>query len=339
MNLQFTGYVPTMGDDRMDGNIQRFGYFLVRHALYHAGDDFLFTLAKVVRSCFFFLGHGNFFYLLVGMGLRNLLFQLKHGRHKEIIFHFVVRSQIFLTVEDVEEDGIHHVGLPAVGIILDDAILQFGQLLVDVVVMTHEHVDVVVLALLAFQQLIDVRKHVRVFVTHVVTHFLYIVVEKCQDEEGHFIVHRAVNGFEEFPTDGGKLEIEEIVVGILQIGHQRFHRNVVYGRRRTGMALVDEIGYGQESTAIYLMGKTDFFHRIVTKTQGKAKTAHHLQQAIIVADDVSHFVVGYVYMLFAHFINTLLPWQQQPCTCHGAHRGHFRSEHSSPPHPYDGSPW
>ena len=267
MDLQFTGNVPTMSYDRMDGNIQRFGNFLVRHALYHTGDDFLFTLAKVVRSCFFLLGHRGFFYLLVGIGLRNLTLQMEYGRHEEIIFHFVVRSQVLLAIENIEQDGIHHVGLPAVGIILDDAVLQFGQLLVDVVVMAHEHVDVIVLVLLAFQQLVDISKHMRVFVAHVVTHFLYIVVEKCQDEEGDFIVHRTVDGFEEFPTDGGKLEVEEIVVGILQIGHQRFHRNVVYGSRRTGISLVDEIGYSQECTAIHLMGMADFLYRIVAEAQ------------------------------------------------------------------------
>ena len=47
-----------------------------------------------------------------------------------------------------------------------------------------------------------------------------ILVEKAQDGEGH-VVSAAVDGLDQLAANARQPEIEEIVVGIAQIAHQR----------------------------------------------------------------------------------------------------------------------
>ena len=44
MDLQFAGDVLAVRDDRVGGDIEMSGYFLVRHALNEADDDFALAL-------------------------------------------------------------------------------------------------------------------------------------------------------------------------------------------------------------------------------------------------------------------------------------------------------
>ena len=116
--------------------------------------------------------------------------------------------------------GIHQVSLLGIGIILDDDVLQFRQLIVNMIVMADEHADVVVFVLLTVQKILYIGKDIHILVAHVLAHFLYIDIEELEDKESHFIVHGAIDGLQQFSSDGGKLKIEEIMVGVLQIGNE-----------------------------------------------------------------------------------------------------------------------
>jgi hypothetical protein len=56
------------------------------------------------------------------------------------------------------------------------------------------------------------------------------------------------------------------------------------------MSFIDEIDDSQKGICIYLIGLADFFYRIITETQWKSETTHDLQQVVIVANQVTHFI-------------------------------------------------
>ena len=54
-----------------------------------------------------FLMDNRFFYPFFGMDMCfNLLLQLKHGWHEQMILHLSMQSQIFLAIEYIEKNGI-----------------------------------------------------------------------------------------------------------------------------------------------------------------------------------------------------------------------------------------
>jgi len=59
MYLQFTGDVPTVGDNGVDGEVKLVGDGFIGHAFHNAGYYFFFTLAEcflLVFFLFFFVG-------------------------------------------------------------------------------------------------------------------------------------------------------------------------------------------------------------------------------------------------------------------------------------------
>ena len=46
MDLQFSGDIPSVGDDGVGGNAQMVGNLLVGHSLYQADDDILLAVAE-----------------------------------------------------------------------------------------------------------------------------------------------------------------------------------------------------------------------------------------------------------------------------------------------------
>ena len=119
MNLQLAGNVLPMGDYRVDGDEKMLGYLFVRHALYNACYDFLFTLAQF-GSPFFFIGIGhiqcNFrlLFCLYQLLLLYIILQTKYGRYKQILFDLGMRSQILFAQEDIDGGLIGGASLKAV---------------------------------------------------------------------------------------------------------------------------------------------------------------------------------------------------------------------------------
>ena len=55
MYLQFTGNIPAVGDNCVDGKIELVGNGFIGHTFHNAGDNFLFTLTERLLLIFFLL--------------------------------------------------------------------------------------------------------------------------------------------------------------------------------------------------------------------------------------------------------------------------------------------
>ena len=72
----------------------------------------------------------------------------------------------------------------------------------------------------AFQYSLHIDEHLVVLILHVVPNLFHILIEEFQYQHPHIIATGQVQCLNQFPADGGKVEIQEIGVGILQILHQ-----------------------------------------------------------------------------------------------------------------------
>lgn len=99
------------------------------------------------------------------------------------------------------------------------------------------------------------------------------------------VMHR--QSLKEFAADGRKSELQEILVGILEVPHQR--RHVHLGRLPVTSGA--EIGDGKECVAIDAALTAYLFDSSVAEAQGHVETAYHHQQLRLIVDELTHQVM------------------------------------------------
>ena len=156
--------------------------------------------------------------------------------------------------------------------------------------MAAENVDRIPFGTLSGKQGFDIGENLALLVIHMLVHLGDILVEEAQDGKGH-VVAAAVDGLDQLAANARQPEIEEIVVGIAQIAHQRSDRNST----GIGSFSVDmRIDHGQERPGVDPAVAADFADRLVAEAQRDAETAHDKQYGVAVADQIAHAVVGIV---------------------------------------------
>ena len=189
-----------------------------------------------------------------------------------------MRRQVLLAIEDVEQHGVQQIVIAFFRIIFDNDIFQFLQLQVYLVVMAGKGSDVILIRKTSLQQSVHVGEYRFVFIFHMPTHFLDIFVIELKDKKSHIVGTGAVDGFNQFATDGRQVEIEKIEMCPLQIIHKRRQRKIIAVTIAISIRFpTDKIDHSQERAAVHPLGFTDFFHIFIAETQGQTKTAHHHQ--------------------------------------------------------------
>ena len=97
-------------------------------------------------------------------------------------------------------------------------------------------------------------------------------------------MHR--QSLEELASDGGKGELQEILMGVLEVTHQRRHIHL----ERLPVAPCAEIGDGEECVAVDAALAADLLDRGVAEAESHVETAYHHQQLRLVMDKLPHHV-------------------------------------------------
>ena len=141
------------------------------------------------------------------------------------------------------------------------------------------------------------RVNVRVFVLHVACHLSSVLVVELQDKEGNSVGSRAIDGFYQLATNGRQAEIHKVRMRGAQIVHQSRQANALHHLAYVCVCRVLQVVYyGQERGNVHARRATRIAHRLLAKSQLDAEAAHHLQHAIIIADNIAHGVRFVVFL-------------------------------------------
>ena len=130
---------------------------------------------------------------------------------------------------------------------------------------------------LSGNEAIDVAENLAVFVLHVFAHLIHIFVVEFKNEEGHLVLSRAVDGFEEFAAEVEELEVEKEIMCRTKMAHEGGHVYFVHIERSNGGSFFHHVGDGQESIGVHLRSLAHFFYSMLTHAQLNAETADHLE--------------------------------------------------------------
>ena len=212
-------------------------------------------------------------------------------------------EKVFLRHEQINQHIVQKLRVTVRGIILDDDALQFGKALLDlgmiVMMLMGKFVDVHLrIGLHSRHEVGHISVDVLVLIVHVAAHFCGKLIIKLQDKEGYLVACRTVDGLDELAADGRKPELHEIIVRTAQISHQgrerqRVHRVGHIDRPPVG---ADKIHHRQESGCVHARRLARLGHRVVAKSQAESKPTDHLQDPIIITDDVPHVVGFFVFL-------------------------------------------
>lgn len=112
------------------------------------------------------------------MTLGLLALQIFDEGGEDRVLDIVVTSQIDLDGEDIVEHGGHLVARRS-GVVLNQEVLELGDLELDLVVTLNEDTDVVVAVALACHQLAGIGEDDSVLIVHVLTHLFGIFIEEA----------------------------------------------------------------------------------------------------------------------------------------------------------------
>lgn len=185
------------------------------------------------------------------------------------------------------------------GKILDDNALQLAKFQLVLSVVAREGVDVVLVAGLALDQLLDIGEEGLLLKLHVIANGAGILVEEFHDQTSEVVA--LVEGAFQFAPDGRKLVVEVVLVARTEILDERGQGNAV-GIVEVAIAIDREIDDGEEGIGIYLLLLADLADRLVAKTKMDAKAAETLEQVVIVADKADHLILFLVCFLNFHLV-------------------------------------
>ena len=103
----------------------------------------------------------------------------------------------------------------------------------------------------------------------------------------------------QFAAYVGQLEVKKIGMTGFEVVQQGGDADLFIGLK-LAVVVGREVDYRQESVCIHMVVVTGLFHCLVTKTKTDAKTAQHLQQVVIIADQRDHLVVRLIHLLIFH---------------------------------------
>ncbi len=282
----------------IDRDEEGFGYLLVGEALHDLHDDFLLALAEgVVRRFALLLA-------AIGNGLSALqpdfMLEPVDALGKERVLHVAMAVEVFVRHENVHEHFAHERCVVVAGVVLHDDALELAEALLDAGVL------LVVLFLDAsegflwqvpLQQRLHIGMHMVVLEGHVPLHLLCILVVEAQDEHRQAVSAGEVDGLEQLAPDARQAEIDEVAVGVLQVGDERRHIHLLRHLADAGVCgvfhIVDD---RQECADIHSGIAASGLHRLVAKAELDAETAYYLQDAIVITDDVAHRVCGMIFL-------------------------------------------
>lgn len=210
-----------------------------------------------------------------------------------------MRGQIFLCREDIEQDAVQQVRTLA-GVEADKDVFQLRNLHFDLVVMLSENRDIVLGVFLSVEQRLDVGEDRSFFVIHVLVNFHRVFIEIPANHEGDVLGTIAYRVYQ-LAADMGKPEIQEIVVGIMQVHDQSLDREP--GANRLGQyrrLFGEEIDYGNKREGIDAVHPADFADGFVAEAEVDAETVCNQQHRVIIGDEVDHSVRFFVKSLFVH---------------------------------------
>ena len=175
-------------------------------------------------------------------------------------------------------------------VVADDDVLQLGEFLGCRVVLGGESIDVEGCVALVDEG-VDVGKDDGVLVFEMFAHLADIRVVVLQYEQGALVVTSVSDGIDEFTAYGGEAEVEEIAVCLAQIVHQGGERKS-FGLSNILVvaAVAYEVEHGKEGFRIDVVCSANFIDTLFLYAKGNIETAHHLQEAVVLADELCHFV-------------------------------------------------
>ena len=81
-----------------------------------------------------------------------------------------------------------------------------------------------------------------------------------------------------------------------QIINQCRYGNIIFISIEPGKAFSHKVDYNQKGPAVYSIQFTHLLDCLVTEPQRKPKTTHHLQQRIIIADEINHLISWLIFL-------------------------------------------
>ncbi|MBQ7997892.1 MAG: hypothetical protein IJ296_01010 [Bacteroidales bacterium] len=136
------------------------------------------------------------------------------------------------------------------------------------------------------RQLLHIGEDHLVLILHMLTHLGHILIVEAHDEHRKVVFARAVDRLNEFATDVGQIETQEVFVRLLQIPRQRSERDgvIVIG------AIRYEVDHFQKGRLIHAVHLADLADRLVAKSQRDAEASHHENQCAVVLHQIAHLV-------------------------------------------------
>jgi len=216
-----------------------------------------------------------------------------------------VAVEVFVRHKDVHEDFAHERCVVVAGIVLHDDALQLRQALLDagvLVVVLLLDASERLLRQMALEQGLDVGMDMGVLEGHVSFHLLRVLVVESEDKHGEAVAAGEVDGLEQLAADARQSEIDEVAVGVLQIGDEGRYVHLLDHLADACMGRVlDVVDDGEERADIHSGGTAGGTHRLVAEAEFNAEAADDLQYAVVIADDIAHgvcFVVFLVHLLY-----------------------------------------
>ena len=291
VDSEFAGDVLAMREHRVEGDEKFSRNFFVRHAADNAVKHFPFALGEIAVG----RDSGHCCSGRLCTVHAHPCFQDSDGRHEDAVLHETVETQVVLAGENVKEHGVKEFGASRGSVVANDDVLEFLQFGVDAAVDAGIAFNAVVLGDFPLQQSSDIGKDPLVLVLHVLPHLPHVVVIVAKDVIGNVIGAGTVQCFEEFAPDGGKLEVEELVVCAAEIVSEAVDGELFKFFGQFSRILLDEIGNGDEGEGIDTLFLANLCDRLVAHPEGETEACHQLKQSGLVADEFRHGVRLFVF--------------------------------------------
>ena len=149
---------------------------------------------------------------------------------------------------------------------------------------------------------LHIREKYALLILHVTANLMGILIVEAQDELTQRIV--GIEALFLLTTNERELEIKIIGVAGFQIMHQGWDAQLLVVFRRA-IAIDGEIHHNQEGVGVHIVVITSLTNRFIAKPQVDAKCAQHLQEVVVIANEVDHLVVGLIHLQLLHNIIVL----------------------------------